>query len=91
MEYSSGITSERWYQQDIEYILVLLEKGLSREEIREIVSNENPFLVKTQAALQKRFQTVFRRAISLTPQLRSFYLNGTKYDKKALLGIFLSK
>lgn len=85
MDYSSGITSERWYQYDIEYVLVLLEQGLSRDEIREIVLNENPFLVKTQSALQKRFQIVFRRVSSLTPQLRSLYLKGTKYDKKALI------
>lgn len=85
MEYSAGITSERWYQQDIEYVLALLEKGLSREEIREIVLNENPFLVKTESALQKRFQLAYKRAISLTNDLRSYYLSGTKYDQKALI------
>lgn len=85
MEYSAGITSERWYQQDIEYVLALLEKGLSREEIREIVLNENPFLVKTESALQKRFQLAYKRAISLTNELRSYYLSGTKYDQKALI------
>lgn len=85
MEYSAGITSERWYQQDIEYVLTLLEKGMSREEIREIVLNENPFLVKTISALQKRFQLAFKRATSLNNELRSFYLTGTKYDQKALI------
>lgn len=85
MEYSAGITSERWYQQDIEYVLALLEKGLGREEIREIVLNENPFLVKTESALQKRFQLAYKRAIRLTKELRSFYLSGTKYDQKALI------
>lgn len=28
MEYSAGLTSERWYHQDIEYVLALLEQGL---------------------------------------------------------------
>ncbi|MFF5995210.1 BrxA family protein [Lysinibacillus sp. KU-BSD001] len=85
MEYSSGLGGERWYQQDIEYVLNLLDQGLTRDEIRESVLNENPFFVKTQAALQKRFQIVFKRASSLTPELRNLYLNGTKYDKKALI------
>ncbi|WP_339246320.1 BrxA family protein [Paenibacillus sp. FSL R10-2796] len=85
MEYSSGMTSERWYQQEIEYILVSLEKGESREEIREIVFNKNPFLLKTESALQKRFQLAFNRAISLTNELRRLYLTGTKYDQKALI------
>lgn len=85
MEYSAGITSERWYQQDIEYVLTLLEKGLGREEIREMALNENPFLVKTESALQKRLQLAYKRAISLTNEHRSFYLTGTKYDQKVLI------
>lgn len=85
MEYSSGISAEQWYQQDIEYVLTLLEQGLTRDEIRSIVLNENPFQVKTESALHKRFQLVFKRANSLSPELRTFYLNSTKYDKKALL------
>ncbi|WP_107841262.1 BrxA family protein [Metasolibacillus meyeri] len=85
MEYSAGITSERLYQQDIEYVLTLLEKGLERDEIREIVLNENPFLVKTESALQKRFQLAYKRSISLNDELRKFYLTGTKYDQKALI------
>ena len=85
MEYSAGLTSERWYQQDIEYVLALLEQGLNRDEIREIVLNENPFLVKSESALQKRFQLAFKRAISLSDELRSLYLQGTKYDQKALI------
>ncbi|MGI1804433.1 BrxA family protein [Exiguobacterium sp. TDN 0502] len=85
MQYSSGLGSERWYQQDIEFVLNLLEKGLTRNEIREIVLNENPFLVKTESALQKRFQLVYRRANSLSTTLRTLYLNGTKYDQNALI------
>lgn len=85
MEYSSGITGERWYQQDIEYVLALLEQGLNRNEIRERVLNENPFLVKTESALQKRFHLAFNRASSLSAELRRLYLNGTKYDQKALI------
>lgn len=85
MEYSSGLGAERWYQQDIEYVLNLLEKGLTRDEIRSIVLNENPFLAKTESALHKRFQLVFKRASSLSDELRTLYLNGTKYDQKALI------
>ena len=85
MEYSSGLGAERWYQQDIEYVLNLLEKGLTRDEIRSIVLNENPFLAKTESALQKRFQLVYKRASSLSDELRTLYLNGTKYDQKALI------
>lgn len=85
MEYSSGLGGERWYQQDIEYVLTLLEKGMGREEIREIVLNENPFLVKSESALQRRFQLSYKRANTLSDELRHLYLQGTKYDQKALI------
>lgn len=85
MEYSAGITSERWYQQDIEYVLTLLERGSIRDEIREIILNENPFLVKSESALKKRFQLAFKRAINLSAELRKLYIQGTKYDQKALI------
>lgn len=85
MEYSAGFTSEGWFQQEIEYVLELLHKGLSREEIKSKVLEENIFLLRSESAINKRFQMVYRRAKTLYPTLVEYYLKGSKYDQKALL------
>lgn len=85
MEYSAGFTSEGWFHQEIEYVLELLQKGLSREDIKSKVIEENAFLLRSESAISKRFQMVYRRAKALYPTLAEYYLEGSKYDQKALL------
>jgi len=85
MEYSAGFTSEGWFQQDIEYVLGQLHKGFGREEIKNIVIEENMFLLRSESAISKRFQMVFRRAKTLHPTLAEYYFNGTNSDQKTLL------
>lgn len=85
MEYSAGFTSEGWYQQEIEYVLKLFQKGLSRGEIKTKVIEENTFLLRSESAISKRFQMVYRRAKTLYPTLAEYYFNGTNSDQKVLL------
>ena len=85
MEYSAGFTSEGWYQQEIEYVLKLFLKGLSRREIKTKVIEENTFLLRSESAISKRFQMVYRRAKTLHPTLAEYYFNGTNSDQKVLL------
>lgn len=85
MEYSAGFTSEGWFQHEINYVLELLHKGLSRGEIKTKVIEENAFLLRSESAIGKRFQMVYRRAKTLYPTLAEYYLKGSKYDQKALL------
>ena len=85
MEYSAGFTSEGWFQQEMEYVLKLLHIGLSREAIKSKVIEENAFLLRSESAISKRFQMVYRRAKTLYPNLAEYYLKGSKYDQKALL------
>lgn len=85
MEYSAGFTSEGWFQQEIEYVLDQLHKGFSRIEIRSTVIEDNVFLLRSESAINKRFQMVYRRAKTLYPILAEYYFNGTNSDQKVLL------
>jgi len=85
MEYSAGFTSEGWFQQEIEYVLNQLHKGLSREEIKNKIIEENRFLLRSESAISKRFQMVYRRAKTLYPTLSEYYFRGTNSDQKVLL------
>jgi len=85
MEYSAGFTSEGWFQQEMEYVLRFLHQGLSREEIKRKVIDENAFLLRSVSSMNKRFQMVYRRAKILYPTLAEYYLEGSNYDQKALL------
>ncbi|MCM3239604.1 DUF1819 family protein [Heyndrickxia oleronia] len=85
MEYSAGFTSEGWFQQQIEYVLDQLHKGFSRREIRSKVMEDNVFLLRSESAISKRFQMVYRRAKTLYPTLSEYYFNGTNSDQKVLL------
>lgn len=85
MEYSAGLTSEGWFQQDLEYVLKMMQQGLSRKEIAEMALDENVFLLRSEAAIRNRFQMVYRRANNLSPVLRNHFLSGSMYDQKALV------
>ncbi|WP_409305721.1 BrxA family protein [Peribacillus sp. SCS-155] len=85
MEYSAGFTSEGWFQKEIEYVLEQLHKGFSRIEIRSKVIEDNVFLLRSESAISKRFQMVYRRAKTLYPTLSKYYFNGTNSDQKVLL------
>ncbi|WP_035387683.1 BrxA family protein [Exiguobacterium undae] len=85
MKYSSSFTSEGWFKKEIEYILNELHKGHSREEIRNKIIEDNIFMLKSEFTIRKRFQTVFRRADTIYPNLYKYYINGTNSDQKALL------
>ncbi|MFS0860636.1 BrxA family protein [Paenibacillus taichungensis] len=85
MEYSAGFTSEGWFQQEIESILDQINKGFSREEIRSKVIEDNVFLLRSESAISKRFQMVYRRAKTLYPKLSEYYFNGTNSDRKVLV------
>lgn len=85
MEYSAGFTSEGWFQQEIEHVLDQLHKGLSREEIKNKIIEENLFLLRSESGISKRFQMVYRRAKTLYPTLSEYYFNGTNSDQKVLL------
>ena len=85
MEYSAGFTSEGWFQQEIENVLDQLNKGLSREEIKNKIIEENMFLLRSESAISKRFQMVYRRAKTLYPILSEYYFNGANSDQNVLL------
>lgn len=85
MEYSSGFTSEGWFQNEIGIVLTLKVEGLSRHEILAKVLGNNLFQLRSEASIKKRFQIVYRRSESFSPELMNHFINGSRLDQKALL------
>ena len=74
MEYSSGFTSEGWFQNEISIVLPLKVEGLTRHEILAKILENNLFQLRSEASIKKRFQTVYRRSETFSPELmNTFY------------------
>jgi hypothetical protein len=85
MEYSSGFTSEGWFQNEISIVLPLKVEGLTRYEILSKIIENNLFQLRSEASIRKRFQIVYRRSESFSPELMKHFINGSRLDQKALL------
>jgi hypothetical protein len=85
MEYSAGFTSEGWFQSEIRIVLQLKAEGLSRREILAKILENNSFQLRSESSIKKRFQIVFRRSETFSPELVKYFINGSRLDQKALL------
>lgn len=85
MDYSAGFTSEGWFQHEIHIVLVYKQKCLSRSEILHEVIENNLFQMRSESGIRKRFQMVYRRTETLSPLLVDYYLNGSRFDQKAIV------
>ncbi|MCQ6274787.1 DUF1819 family protein [Bacillus sp. V3B] len=85
MEYSSGFTSEGWFQTEISIVLSLKVEGLTRHEILTKILENNLFQLRSEASIKKRFQKVYRRSETFSPELTKLFIHGSRLDQKALL------
>ncbi|MBM7583927.1 hypothetical protein JOC86_000464 [Bacillus pakistanensis] len=85
MEYSAGFTSEGWFQNEINIVLPLKIKGLSKSEILERIIEQNLFQLRSESSIKKRFQMVYRRSETFNGELSKLYIDGSRLDQKALL------
>lgn len=85
MEYSAGFTSEGWFQNEINIVLLLKIEGLSKSVILERIIEENLFQLRSESSIKKRFQMVYRRSETLNDELSKLYIDGSRLDQKALL------
>ncbi|MCM3595646.1 DUF1819 family protein [Metabacillus idriensis] len=85
MEYSAGFTSEGWFQNEISIILPLKVEGLTRHDILAKILENNLFQLRSEASIKKRFQIVYRRSESFSPEIMKHFINGSRLDQKALL------
>ncbi|MBE2917752.1 DUF1819 family protein [Anoxybacillus flavithermus] len=83
--YSGGFTAEHLYRNEMKIVVDLQLQGLSREEIKAKIFEENLFHCRSEAAMKDLFPRVYRRTEFLDRQLKFFLLNGSRSDQNALL------
>lgn len=84
-DYSGGFTAEHLYRNEMKIVVDLQLQGLTREEIKEKVYEENLFHCRSEAAIKDLFPRVYRRAEVLDQQLKFFLIHGARSDQNALL------
>lgn len=84
-KYSSGFTAEHLYRNEMKIIVHLQLQGLSKEEIKKKVFEENLLHCRSEAAIKDLFPRVYRRAEVLDQQLKFFLIHGARSDQNALL------
>jgi len=84
-KYSGGFTAEHLYRNEMKTIVHLQLQGLSKEEIKKKVFEENLLHCRSEAAIKDLFPRVYRRAEVLDQQLKFFLIHGARSDQNALL------
>lgn len=84
-KYSGGFTAEHLYRNEMKIIVHLQLQGLSKEEIKKKVFEENLLHCRSEAAIKDLFPRVYRRAKVLDQQLKFFLIHGARSDQNALL------
>lgn len=84
-KYSGGFTAEHLYRNEMKIIVHLQLQGLSKEEIKKKVLEENLLHCRSEAAINDLFPRVYRRTEVLDQQLKFFLIHGARSDQNALL------
>lgn len=84
-KYSGGFTAEHLYRNEMKTIVHLQLQGLSKEEIKKKVFEENLLHCRSETAIKDLFPRVYRRAEVLDQQLKFFLIHGARSDQNALL------
>lgn len=84
-KYSGGFTAEHLYRNEMKIIVHLQLQGLSKEEIKKKVFEENLLHCRSEAAIKDLFPRVYRRAEVLDQKLKFFLIHGARSDQNALL------
>lgn len=83
--YSGGFTAEHLYRNEVKLIVQLQLQGLSKEEIKRKVFEDNLFHCRSEAAIKDLFPRVYRRTHVLDGELKRFLLHGARSDQNAIL------
>ena len=83
--YSAGFTAEHLYRNEMKLIIDLQVQGLSKQEIKEKVFEENIFQCRSEAAIKDLFPRVYKRTPFLDDYLKQVILSGGRSDQNALL------
>ncbi|BAU29739.1 putative inner membrane protein DUF1819 [Aneurinibacillus soli] len=81
----SAFTSERVFRNEMRIVIPFLQQGLSKEEIRSHIVEQNLFHMRSQRAITKTLAMVQRRIACLDETLQQMFLHGSRNDSLAIL------
>lgn len=84
-KYSSAYTSDHLYRNEVKIVTSLQLKGLSKEEIRQKVTDENLFHCRSESAIKEMFPRVYKRTMGFDNYLRETLSESSRSDANALL------
>lgn len=82
--YSGNLTGAWFLFYEIKQIAKLIEAGLSVEDIKKKVFEENLFQHKTKSSISRAYPSVLRRAKLLNPELRKLLIESSVEDGKLI-------
>jgi hypothetical protein len=84
-KYSSAYTSDHLYRNEVKIVTSLQLKGLSKEEIRQKVTDENLFHCRSESAIKEMFPRVYKRTLEFDNYLRETLAESSRSDSNAIL------
>ena len=84
-EYSSGFTSERLVKNEMKLVIQLYLDGKTKEEIRDLVIDENLFNMRSIDSIKETLGKINRRISFLDETMMKLYVNGNNNDSSAIL------
>lgn len=84
-EYSSGFTSERLIKNEMTVVINLYLQGMRKDEIRDVVIDENLFNMRSVAAIKENLSKINRRINYIDENLMQIYINNNSNDSMVIL------
>jgi hypothetical protein len=84
-EYSAGFTSERLVKNEMKLVIQLYLDGKTKEEIRDLVIDENLFNMRSIASIKETLGKINRRINFLDDTMMKLYVNENNNDSSAIL------
>ena len=84
-EYSAGFTSERLVKNEMRLVIELYLKDKNKEEIRDLVIDENLFNMRSVDAIKETLGKINRRVGLLDNQMRLFFVEDNNNDSSVIL------
>ena len=84
IQYSSSLTSEPFLYEETKKIVSLKLSGMTDEEIRKIVVEDNLFNYNSIKQAGRMLQVILRRIVFLDSYLADVFANGDEGDSKVV-------
>lgn len=84
-EYSAGFTSERVIKNEMTQVISLYLPGKTKDEIRDIVIDENLFNMRSVASIKESLSKINRRIKYIDKNLMQIYINNNSNDSSVIL------